>query len=166
MTRHRSNRNKYLFIAILLLVAVIVAALAFNQTSSSKKPSANQYFIVSHTASTGEYLTSDNKTFRLTTLGLNITAVGGSATNVYVKCNSQAEPESDYLVNLNKGPPGWDIPVVLVGGLYNYRGLSLRMNNQGMFALNVTISCDQVQSAKIPVLINPEDLIPVPIVPG
>ena len=166
MTRHRSNRNKYLFIAILLLVAVIVAALAFNQTSSSKKPSANQYFIVSHTTSTGEYLTSDNKTFRIATLGLNVTAVGGDATNIQIKCTSQAYRVDDWLENLTKGPPGWDIPVVLVGGDYNYQGATVKMNGQGVFSFNVTISCDQVEEAKIPVLINPEDIVPVPVTPG
>jgi hypothetical protein len=165
VTRHRSNRNKYLFIAILLVAAVIVAAFAFNQ-GSSQKPLASQYFVVTHTTSAGEYLTSDNKTVRLTTLGLNITAVGGDATNVQVFCNSQAEPESDYLVNLTRGAPGWDLPIALAGGQYNYRGLSLRMNDQGMFALDVTISCDQVKSAKIPVLINPEDIVLVPITPN
>ena len=144
---------------------MIVAALAFNQ-ASSQKPLASQYFIVSHTTSTGEYLTSDNKTFKITTLGLNITAVGGDATNVYVKCNSQAEPESDYLENLTKGPPGWDIPVVLAGGVFNYQGATVKMNDQGMFSFNVTISCDQVESDRIRVLINPEDIVPVPILPG
>lgn len=165
MPRHRSNRNKYLFIAILLLATVIVAAFAFNQTSS-KKPSASQYFIVSHTTSTGEYLTFDNKTFKITTLGLNITAVGGDATNIQIQCNSQAYPTDDYLENLTKGPPGWDIPVVLAGGDYHYPGATVKMNDQGMFSFNVTISCDQVQSDRIRVLINPEDIIPVPITPG
>lgn len=165
MTRHRSNRNKYLFIAILLLIAVIVAVFAFNQ-GSSQKPLASEYFIVSHTTSTGEYLTSDNKTIRLTTLGLNITAVGGDATNIQIQCNSQAEPQSDYLMNLTKGPPGWDIPVALAGGEHQYVGVSLKKNDQGMFAFNVNISCDQVKSAKIPILINPEDIVLVPIVPS
>jgi len=161
--KRRSNRNKYLLVAILLLAIVIVAAFALSQTKS-RRPSAGEYFVVTHTLSTGEF-SNQNRTFTIATLGLNITAVGGDATDVYVRCTSQAEPENDYLTKLNKGPPGWDLPVVLAGGEFNFRGLSLRLNDQGMFSTNVTVACNEVEAAAITVLINPEDLVNVPAVP-
>ena len=161
--KQRSNRIKYLLVAMILLVAVIIAAFALSQTSS-KRPSANEYFVVTHTMSTGEF-SNQNKTVTIATLGLNITAVGGDATDVYVRCSSQAVPEDDYVEKLNKGPPGWDIPVVLKGGAFYYRGLTLRLNDQGMFSVNVRVICNEVETASIAVLINPGDIANIPAIP-
>lgn len=163
MPKRRSNRNKYILAAILLLAIVIVAAFALSQTKS-RRPLASEYFIVTHTLSTGEF-SNQNRTFTITTLGLNVTAVGGDATDVYVRCTSQAEPENDYIKNLTKGPPGWDLPVVLSGGAYNFHGLSVRLNDQGMFSANVTVACNEAEAAAITVLMNPEDLVDLSAVP-
>ena len=162
MPKHKSNRNKYLLIVVLLLIVAIVLAVAVTQTNS-KKPLASQYFIVTHTVSAGEFSTTDNETVVLTTLGLNITAVGGDATAVQVRVSSQANPIDDYLDSLPKGPPGWDMSITLVGGTMNFRGLQRSLNSQGMFKVDVTISCNEATRAVIPVLINPNDVIPVPL---
>jgi hypothetical protein len=150
---------------MILVVAVVIAAFALSQpNTNSKRPSANDYFVVTHTTSTGEF-SSQNKTITIATLGLNITAVGGDATDVYIRCASQASPMDDYLTTLKKGPPGWDLPVVLKGGEYNYHGLTLTLNDQGKFSTKVTVACNEVEAGAITVMINPEDIINVPAVP-
>lgn len=165
MPKQKSNRGKYLLISvflIILLVAVIASAATMFRGANGRKPSASQYFIVTHTSSTGE-VSDDNKSVILSILGVNITAVGGDATAVQVKCTSQANPVDDYCDNLAKGPPGWDLPIALTGGDWNYHGLLVRLNNQGMFQANVTISCNEAQTATIPVLINPDDIVNLPL---
>ena len=157
MPRRRSNTNKYLLVAILLLVIVIVAAFAASRTGG-QKPLASQYLAVAHTASTAYYpSTTSNTTIILTVLGLNITAVEGDATAVYVQCRSQAYPADDELASLAKGKM-WDAPITLTGGELRFRGLQVSMNTQGKFEVDVTVSCNEARSATIPVSIDPKDI--------
>ena len=163
--RRRSNRNKYLLIITLILVVVVIAAFALSTNpTSSQKPSASEYFIVTHTTSAGSF-SADNKTVVLTTLGLNITAVGGDATDIQVQCASQADRGDDYLQRLAEGPPGWDLPIALAGGDYNYKGWSLRLNDQGFFTVKVTISCNEAETGTITVNLNPNDIVNGPFTP-
>lgn len=171
MRRRRSNRNKYLLIGLLLLVVMIVAvAAAFSMGGTvAKKPLASDYFIVTHTASTGTFYGAHNQTVVLASLGLNVTAIGGAATAVQVTCESQVDPMDDYIQALNKGPPGWDIAITLGGqdtvngGVYS--GLPLNLNANGMFEAEVTVSCNEVQRSTFTVLINPNDIVGVPLIP-
>lgn len=156
MARHRSNKKGYVLVAIILLIVVIAAAFAISQPKS-KKPSASQYFIVTHTSSLGTFA-EDNKSVNLQTLGLNVTAVGGDATNVQLQCKSQAYALDDYIQTLSKGPPGWDVQIALKGGDYNEPGLYVRLDPQGMFEVNITVSCSETESAVFKVLINPQDV--------
>jgi hypothetical protein len=157
MRRHRSNRNKYLLIAILLLVVVIVAAFAVFFTAKGEKPLASEYLTVEHTASTAYYSNPSNTTMIFTVLGLNVTAVGGDATGLYVHCKSQADPVDAELEELAKGKT-WDLPITLTGGDYNYRGLQLKKNTQGMLEVDVTVGCNEARSTVISVLVDPKDV--------
>jgi hypothetical protein len=172
MRKRRSNRNKYLVIGLLSLIVIVVAAIAALSMGGAigKKPLASDYFIITHTESTGEFKGAHNETVVLATLGLNVTAIGGDATAVSVRCASQAYPMDDYIQTLHKGPPGWDLPITLAGGDsstgYIYRGLPLDLNNNGMFEVEVTVSANEVQSSVFTVLINPKNILGVPVIPG
>lgn len=157
MPRRKSNRKKYLLIATLLLIVVIVAVFAVFRTTG-QKPLASEYFTITHTASTAYYpSTASNSTLVLTVLGLNITAVEGDATAVYVQVRSQAYPEDDEISSLTKGK-SWDAPITLTGGVFNYRGLQSTMNTEGKFQVDVTISCNEARRAPIHVLLDPNDI--------
>jgi hypothetical protein len=149
-------------------IAIAITNFDKHENQTQTQPSASQYFVVTHTSSTGTF-TNDNRSVILAILGLNITAVGGDATAVQARCKSQANPVDDYINNLTKGPPGWDLQVALTGGDYNYMGLHLLQNRQGMFQVDVTISCNEALTATIPVLINPNDITNLPLgvaIPG
>jgi len=147
----------YLSIALLLLVIVIVAAFAIFFTANGEKPLASQYLTVKHTASTAYYSNPSNTTMILTVLGLNVTAVGGDATGLYVHCRSQATPVDAELESLDKGK-SWDLPIALTGGDYHYMGLQVRNNTQGMIEVDVTVGCDEARSAVIPVILDSKDI--------
>jgi hypothetical protein len=157
MRRRKSNRNKYLFIATLLLVIVVIAAFAILFSANGEKPLASQYLSVKHTASQGYYLDLSNTTIVITTLGLNVTAVGGDVTGLQVLCKSQAIPEDAYLDSLAKGKT-WDLPIALTGGNFHYRGLLAKADSQGTLQITVTISCNEARSATVPVTINLSDV--------
>jgi hypothetical protein len=171
MRKRRSNRNKYLLIGLLSLIVIVIAAIAAFSMGGAigKKPLASDYFIVTHTESAGTFHGAHNESVTLTTLGLNVTAIGGDATAVSVRCASQVNAIDDYNQTLHKGPPGWDIPVQLAGSPTTggtFYGLPLDLDDKGMFEVEVTVNCNEVQSSVFTVLINPKNIIGVPVVPS
>jgi len=170
--RKRSNRNKYLLIGLLLMLVIIIAIVAALSMNGAvgEKPLASSYFIVTNTTSAGEFHGAHNESVTLTTLGLNVTAIGGDATAVQLRCTSQAYPMDDYIQTLKKGPPGWDVQITLAGGDTStgnyYHGLPLELDENGFFEAEVTVSANEVQSSVFTVLISPKDIFPQPIIPG
>jgi hypothetical protein len=171
MVKHKSNRNKYLLITVLLLLVIVTVTAVAVMRTDSKKPSASEYFIVlSAHANEGSFLTWPNGTIRdntyvtLKLLDLNVTAVGGDAHNVYVRCSSQANPVDDTVKVLTNGTStkagAW--PIQLVGGDNDFHGISLDLNDNGTFEVDIQIACDEATLATIPVFISPKDIFNVP----
>lgn len=161
MPRRKSSRNKYALVAVILFAVVVVSAIAVSLTQS-RKPSANEYFTITHTASIGTF-TGDNTTVALRILGLNITAVGGDATNPQLLCDSQAYPIDDVYNNnvtngvLAKGE-SWDYQIELVGGEYQTHGLAAYLNDKGMFEVEVQIGSKECELGTIIVALDPKDI--------
>jgi hypothetical protein len=156
MPRRNSNRNKYVLVAVFLFAVVVVSAIVVSITQS-RKPSASEYFTITHTASIGTF-SGDNTTVNLKIMGLNITAVGGDATNPQLLCDSQANPIDDsYNGTLAKGQ-SWDYQIELVGGEYQTHGLTAYLNDKGMFEVEVQIGSKECELSTITVALDPKDI--------
>jgi len=156
MPRRNSNRNKYVLVAVFLFAVVVVSAIVVSITQS-RKPSASEYFTITHTASIGTF-SGDNTTVNLKIMGLNITAVGGDATNPQLLCDSQAYPIDDvYNGTLAKGQ-SWDYQIELVGGEYQTHGLTAYLNDKGMFEVEVQIGSKECELSTITVALDPKDI--------
>lgn len=156
MPRRKSNRNKYVLVAVSLFAVVVISAIVVSITRS-RKPSASEYFTITHTKSLGTF--RDNNTVTLRILGLNITAVGGDASNPQLLVDSQANPIDDsYNGTLTKGQ-SWDYPIELVGGEYQTRGLTLYLNDKGVFEVEVEIGSVECEVGTITVAVDPKDII-------
>ena len=161
MPRRKSNRNKYVLVAVFLFAVVVVSAIVVSITQS-RKPSASEYFTITHTASIGTF-SGDNTTVNLKIMGLNITAVGGDATNPQLLCDSQAYPIDDVYNNnatngvLAKGQ-SWDYQIELVGGEYQTHGLTVYLNDKGMFEVEVQIGSKECELGTITVALDPKDI--------
>ncbi|MGA2767674.1 MAG: C39 family peptidase [Candidatus Bathyarchaeia archaeon] len=149
-------------------VAIAITNFNKHENQAQTKLSADQYFIVSSAhANEGKFPTYSNGTIRdnttvlLTLLDLNVTAVGGDAHHVYVRCPSQAFPVDDTVASLPNGTSAHDgaWPIQLVGGDSDFHGLFLDLNDNGMFEVEVRIACDEATLATIPVFINPKDIV-------
>jgi hypothetical protein len=156
MPGHKSNRNKYVLVAIFLFAVVVVSAIVVSITQS-KKPLASEYFTIAHTGSVGTF--RDNATVTLKILGLNITAVGGDATNPQLLCDSQAYPLDDsYNGTLAKGQ-SWDYQIELTGGDYQTHGLTVYLNDENMFEVEVQIGSKECELGTIVVALDPKDIM-------
>lgn len=171
MVKHKSNRNAYLLITVVLLLVIVIVAAAAVIRTESKKPSASEYLIVSSAhANIGTFPSYSNGTIRdnttvvLKTLDLNVTAVGGDAHHVYVRCSSQAYPVDDTVASLANGTSAKDgaWPIQLTGGDALFNGLGLELNDKGMFEVDVQIACEEATLATITVSIKPKDIINMP----
>jgi len=157
MPRRKSNRNKYALVAVFLFAVVVVSAIVVSITQS-RKPSASEYFTITHTRSVGSF-SGENTTVTLRILGLNITAVGGDATNPQLLCDSQAYPLDDsYNGTLAKGQ-SWDYQIELTGGDYQTHGLIVYLNNENMFEVEVQIGSKECELGTIIVALDPKDII-------
>jgi len=156
MPRRKSNRNKYALVAVFLFAVVVVSAIVVSITQS-RKPSANEYFTITHTGSVGTF--RDNTTVTLKILGLSITAVGGDATNPQLLCDSQAYPLDDsYNGTLVKGE-SWDYQVELTGGDYQTHGLTVYLNSENMFEVEIQIGSKECEIGTITVPLDPKNIV-------
>ena len=156
MPRRKGNRNKYVLVAVFLFAVVVVSAIFVSMTQS-RKPSASEYFTMTHTRSIGTF--RDNTTVTLKILGLNITAVGGDASYPQVLCDSQANPIDDsYNGVLAKGQ-SWDYQIELTGGEYQTHGLTVYLNNENMFEVEVQIGSKECELSTITVALDPKDIL-------
>jgi len=156
MPRRKSNRNRYALVAVFLFAVVVVSAIVVSITQS-RKPSASEYFTITHTGSIGTF--RDNTTVTLKILGLSITAVGGDATNPQLLCDSQANPLDDsYNGTLVKGE-SWDYQIELTGGDYQTHGLTAYLNNENMFEVEVQIGSKECELGTITVVLDPKDIM-------
>jgi hypothetical protein len=156
MPGHKSNRNKYVLVAVFLFAIVVVSAIVVSITQS-RKPLASEYFTITHTESIGTF--RDNTTVTLKILGLNITAVGGDATNPQLLCDSQANPLDDsYNGVLHKGE-SWDYQIELTGGEYQTHGLTVYLNNENKFEVEIQIGSKECEVGIITVIVDPKDIM-------
>jgi hypothetical protein len=118
---------------------------------------ASEYFTITHTGSIGTF--RDNTTVTLKILGLSITAVGGDATNPQLLCDSQAYPLDDsYNGTLLKGE-SWDYQIELTGGDYQTHGLTVYLNNENMFEVEIQIGSKECEIGTIIVAIDPKSIV-------
>jgi len=156
MPRRESNRSKYVLVAVFLFAIVVVSAIVVSITQS-RKPSASEYFTITHTGSIGTF--RDNRTVTLKILGLDITTVGGDATNPQLLCDSQAYPLDDsYNGVLHKGE-SWDYQIELTGGEYQTHGLTVYLNNENRFEVEVQIGSKECEVGTITVALDPKDIV-------
>jgi hypothetical protein len=156
MPKHKSSRNKYVLVAVFLFAVVVVSAIVVSITQS-RKPLASEYFTITHTGSIGTF--RDNTTVTLKILGLSITAVGGDATNPQLLCDSQAYPLDDsYNGTLLKGE-SWDYQIELTGGDYQTHGLTVYLNNENMFEVEIQIGSKECEIGTIIVAIDPKSIV-------
>ena len=156
MPKRKSSRDKYVLIAVFLFAVVVVSAIVVSITQS-RKPLASEYFTITHTGSIGTF--RDNTTVTLKILGLNITAVGGDATNPQLLCDSQAYPLDDsYNGTLVKGE-SWDYQIELTGGDYQTHGLTVYLNNENMFEVDVQIGSKECELGTITVALDPKNIM-------
>jgi hypothetical protein len=151
MPKRGSNQRKYAYLAILLFVIVVVSAIVVSQIRSSK-PSANQYFTVSHTASLGEF-SNENKTVNISVLGLNVTAVGGDATDVQITMDAQADPLTDIYPSIAKGTSK---PAEI-----QLKGYVTSLNDDGLFPVEFDIGSLEVQTSTFTIYIDPKEILTI-----
>ncbi len=156
MPKRKSSRDKYVLVAVFLFAVVVVSAIVVSITQS-RKPLASEYFTITHTGSIGTF--RDNTTVTLKILGLSITAVGGDATNPQLLCDSQAYPLDDsYNGTLLKGE-SWDYQIELTGGDYQTHGLTVYLNNENMFEVEIQIGSKECEIGTIIVAIDPKSIV-------
>lgn len=148
MPKRGSKQSKYVYAAILILAIVVVSAIVISQIRSSK-PQASQYFTISHTASLGEF-SNQNRTVNIKILGLNITAVGGDATDVQLTIDAQADQLNDIYPSIPKGTAK---PAEI-----QLKGLVTSLNDDGLFPVEFDISCPQTQLSTITIYLEPKDI--------
>jgi hypothetical protein len=151
MPKHKSNKGKYLFIAIVALLIVIVAAFALTQTPAGRKPTASQYFKIVHTASLAENVTGSRNQVLLKTLGINITTVGGDATDVQITIDSQANNLNDIYPSI---PNGTTKPAQI-----ELQGYLTTLNGNGLYPVEFDIVCPQADLSVITLYLNPKDIV-------
>jgi hypothetical protein len=150
MPRHKSNKGKYLFIAIVALIIVIIAAFALTQTPVGRKPAASQYFKIVHSASLAENVTGNGNVL-LKTLGINITAVEGDATDVQITMDSQANYLNDIYPSI---PNGTTKPAQI-----ELQGYLTTLNDNGLYPVEFDIVCPQADMSTITLYLNPKDIV-------
>jgi hypothetical protein len=148
MPRRGSNQRKYAYVAILLFVIVVVSAIVVSQIRSSR-PSAIQYFTASHTASIGQF-SSGNRSVNIVILGLNISAVGGDATDVQIYMDAQADPLNDAYPNIPRGTSK-GVEIQLTGYLTS-------LNDDGLFPVEFDIGCLEALTSTFTIYIDPKDI--------
>lgn len=133
---------------VIILIAVAIVMNQGNQTTQNK-PKADKYLKVEHTKSLGRYDSYLGKFEMLSTLGLNITAVGGDASNVTI----EQDTADDFAIisQIKKG---------------NSSEKELTVNfplededGDGLYEVYIEISCTEAERAEVKVLIDPEDLV-------
>lgn len=148
MPKHGRNQSKYVYVAILLFAIVVVSAIVVSQIRSSK-PQASQYFTIFHTVSVGEF-SNGNTTLNVKILGLNITAVGGDATDVQITIDAQADQLSDIYPSI---PKGTTKPAEI-----QLKGYVTSLNDDGLFPVEFDIGCPQTQVSTITIYLDPKDV--------
>jgi hypothetical protein len=152
-SRHSSNANYIILALFLVLILIIVTGVAIVMNMPKKKPLAHEYLSVVPTpgGSLGEFY-DQNKTVIIKILGLNITAVGGDASDIIVTISSQQEPE--WRGNLSKGET-WSAG-------FQLQGLRTVLNKtDGLFHVQIGIKCAQTDPEYIWLYLNYQDIIPM-----
>jgi len=136
------------YVAILLFAIVVVSAIAVSLTRDSR-PSASQYFTISHTASVGEFY-NGNKSVNVKILGLNVTAVGGDATDVQITIDAQVDRLNDFFTSI---PKGTTKPLEI-----QLKGYLTTLNDKGLFPVEFDMVSPQTQLSTITIYLDPKDV--------
>jgi hypothetical protein len=126
---------------------VVVSAIVVYQMRG--KPSATEFFKVSHTASIGEF-SNGNKTVNIKILGLNISAVGGDATDVQLIIDAQSDPLNDFYASISKGTSK--------SAEIQLKGYLTTLNDDGLFPVEFDIGCLETQTTTFTIYIDPQSI--------
>lgn len=150
--KSKMKRNLLILLTIAVVISIIVASAIRNQnTQGSQKPPASEYLKVEHIGSIGEF-SNNNRTVNIKELGLNITAVGGNATNILITGLSTQGEEYPYIAFLRKGESK-EITIQL-------RSCVISLNETtGLFGpVEFTIGCSEASPSDITIYLRPEDI--------
>lgn len=145
-----TRRNTLTLLAIAIAATIIVISAVRNQTGgqNGQKPLASEYLKVEHTRSLGEFYNS-NKTVVIRVLGLNITAIGGDATNIMITGLPTQGEEYPYISSLKQGESK-NLAIQL-------KGYSTGLEEEG-YPVELTIGCDEAAPIEITIYLKPEDI--------
>jgi len=150
--KSKVKRNLLVLLTIAVAITIIVVSAIKNQNSQeSKKPLAREYLKVEHTKSFGEFY-NNNQTVNIRDLGLNITAVGGNATNIIVTGLSIEGEEYPY-INFLKKRESKLIDIQLRSYVTSLDKAT------GLFPVEFTIGCSEAEPCDITIYLKPEDIV-------
>lgn len=153
--KKKQSRSKYVWIfALITLIVVIVVAVTVTY-QSQPLPRVSEYLRLSHTKSLGKFHSSN--LVEITSLGLNITAVGGDASSIVIQVDegNQRYPENDVIKEVKKGE-SYEHVIELEGCI-------LPLEN-GKCTVHIDISCVETGASKhelIPLEILQQDIVGV-----
>ena len=151
----RSSNMRYVLLGIAITAIVIIAALATSQPKTKAK--ASEYFQVVHIASEGEF-SGSNKTVKIKTLVLNVTAIGGDAHSVAVTIPGMGETEPPMNASMRQGEP-WEVGVQLVAWVVNLN------EEDGLFHGHIYLTSEEVEGGPIDVPMNAADIFATSYLP-
>ena len=152
------GKAKYVVFVVAIALIIIIAVVAAPNLAEKPLPLASKYLKVSHTKSIGEF-SNNNRTVRITTLGLNVTAIGGDALSIIIIVESQPEENGPEI-----GPPDTGIlkkgeswlPAILLSGYVT--GL-IQKGGEPVFPVEIQIGCQETREEVITLYIKPEDIV-------
>jgi len=154
----RSSEGKYIFFVLAIIITAVIIGVAIVSSQPKTKLKATEYLRVvpMEGGSLGEFYNQSGKiSVRIKILGLNITAFEGDAHSIIVIVASQEEPEvgpkpPDYF--LPKGET-WQAVILL-------KGLVSNLNSDGLFPVNIGISCTEAEPENsVWLYLRPEDIL-------
>lgn len=149
--RKGKSIGKYSAILVIAIVVIIIGILVAVNNSNRKRPPVSQYLEITHTISIGEFY-NQNRTVKITYLGLNITAVGGNAQDIIIIVKSELEPEwIGFLAKGESWEPG--------DGAILLQGYVTGLNEDGLFPVEIRIGCAEAIKEDVTIYLKPEDIL-------
>lgn len=149
--RKGKSGGKYLAILVIVIVVIIIGILVAVNNSNRKRPPVSQYLEITHTISIGEFY-NQNRTVKITYLGLNITAVGGDAHDLILFVRSQPEYPAikDFIPKGESWEPGEGMLL---------RGYVTSLNEDDLFPVDIKIGCIEAVEEEVMIYLKPKDVV-------
>jgi len=155
--RKKSHAKPIAVLLIVMFTLVIIIAVALNKSNQSNqnKPPADKYLKIQHTKSIGEFYGDQNSSVLIKILGLNITALGGNAYDIWIDLGTpQSDTEYPY-AHVSDLPKGNSTEVQIT------TSYSTELEN-GFFPVYIDVWCNEAKIASVLLLLNPNDIVHIP----